>query len=417
MKFCGWISLSLILILVSYGERTVSTPTYILNQDTSQPEQVSCFSGKPVRSLDGLYLGHGDERNILRLEFQLSEITSNLSSFDLRTFDPEGIIFYGDIGKDNWFVLGIREKKLEVQMSNSNGQMVLSKWGPHVSDGQWRKVTVDSSINTIEVRMDGELVVKLTHHVNAQFASIGHSTLVIILGDLPAGNNLQLLRPLHPALDGCMRNWAWVKKHTQALDTAMETDENRRCFENEEQGSFFPGHGHAIFKPNLFQTEDKDTWGLSVKVSFRVMSYGGVLLALRGSGDALILSITVDSQKQVVAVTLFDKETASVRLPVDLCPPRWQFVDILIQSNQLLVNTAETSSSWDIEPADLKALEDEWLNPAAEIFVGGVSDHTVKQGSHFSGCLKMTLQGKVVDLDTAHYKHTDVRSHSCPGGM
>lgn len=65
---------------------------------------------------------------------------SNLSSFEIRTYDSVGTIFFGNIGMDNWFLLGIRDGRLEVQMSNGNGQMVFSKWGPEVSNGKWQKV-------------------------------------------------------------------------------------------------------------------------------------------------------------------------------------------------------------------------------------------------------------------------------------
>ncbi|CAH2246512.1 vitamin K-dependent S-like [Pelobates cultripes] len=418
MKCGGCFLLPCILFLFFNGEYAVCTPLSIPNQDTSLSEQVSCFAGKrSTRSIDSLYLGSEDKQNDLRLEFQLADITSNLSSFDLRTFDSEGVIFYGDVGKDNWFVLGIREKKLEVQMSNSHGQMILSKWGPDVSDGKWRKVSVDSSINTIEVRVDGEVVVQLTHYVNTQHTPVSVSTLVIILGDLPEESNLQLLKPLQPTLDACMRNWAWVKKHTQALDMAMETDENRRCFEKEEPGSFFPVHGYAIFKPDLFQTSDNEMWGLSVRVSFRVRDGGGVIFSLHGAGSSTILTVNLDWQKQILAVTLFNKLTGSVMFPVDLCPSHWQFADILIQSNKLSLKAGEATSSWDIVPADLKALEERWIDPAADIYIGGLPDNSAKEASHFSGCLKITLQGKVIDLDKAHYKHPHVRSHSCPVGI
>uniref|UniRef100_A0A8C5MVC0 Laminin G domain-containing protein n=1 Tax=Leptobrachium leishanense TaxID=445787 RepID=A0A8C5MVC0_9ANUR len=409
----GCLSLLYILFLLFNGEFAVCLPDSNPNQDASTPEQVSCLAGKPVRSIDSLYLGSEDQQNSLRLEFQLSEITSNLSSFELRTRDPEGVIFYGDIGEDNWFVLGVRQKKLEVQMSNSNGQMVLSKWGPEISDGKWKKVAVDSSINTIEVRMDGELVVKLTHHVNAQLMPVTASKLVIILGDLPVGRNLQLIRPLKTALDGCMRNWAWVKRHTEGLENAMETDENRRCFEKEEPGSFFPSQSYAIMRPNLFQAPKDQSWKLSIRVDFRFPE-DGVLLALRSEENVTLFLVRLDWQKRVVSVTFFDKLTGSVMLPVDLCPSHWQFVDIQFSVNTLFIKTAETMSFWDIQPTDFQALQDKWTDPTSEIYIGGVPG---SEGPHFSGCLKITLQAEAVDLDMAHYKHPYVRSHSCPVGI
>uniref|UniRef100_A0A8C5PF58 Laminin G domain-containing protein n=1 Tax=Leptobrachium leishanense TaxID=445787 RepID=A0A8C5PF58_9ANUR len=353
----GCLSLLYILFLLFNGEFAVCLPDSNPNQDASTPEQVSCLAGKPVRSIDSLYLGSEDQQNSLRLEFQLSEITSNLSSFELRTRDPEGVIFYGDIGEDNWFVLGVRQKKLEVQMSNSNGQMVLSKWGPEISDGKWKK--------------------------------------------------------LKTALDGCMRNWAWVKRHTEGLENAMETDENRRCFEKEEPGSFFPSQSYAIMRPNLFQAPKDQSWKLSIRVDFRFPE-DGVLLALRSEENVTLFLVRLDWQKRVVSVTFFDKLTGSVMLPVDLCPSHWQFVDIQFSVNTLFIKTAETMSFWDIQPTDFQALQDKWTDPTSEIYIGGVPG---SEGPHFSGCLKITLQAEAVDLDMAHYKHPYVRSHSCPVGI
>ncbi|KAG8580436.1 hypothetical protein GDO81_007303 [Engystomops pustulosus] len=411
MKLLIGVSIPVIVYLLSYGDPSVGAILPDHNQDHTA--KVSCSVEKLMRSSESLYIGNGDARSVLRLEFQLSELTSNLSSFDFRTFDPEGIIFYGDVGRDNWFVLGVRDSRLEVQMSNGNGQMVLSKWGPNVSDGQWRKVTVDSTINTIDVRVNGEVVVMLTYHVNNGQGSPSYSTLGIVLGDLPPGSDVQLLRPLVPALDGCLRNWAWVKKNTEVLDSAMETDENRRCFQNEEPGAFFPAHGYATFKPAVFSTKDKDSWTFRLQLSFRVLEDGGIVLGLFGAGNISALTITLDLEKQVLEVSLLGKLAHSLKFPPGVCLKHWQTVDVVIQSNQVVLSTTEASSSMDILPADFKALEDIWLDPDSHISIGGTSEQA-EPGARFSGCLKITLQGTAVELDSAQYKHPLIHSHSCP---
>ncbi|XP_068135268.1 sex hormone-binding globulin isoform X2 [Hyperolius riggenbachi] len=347
------------------------------------------------------------------MEFSLSTLTSNLSSFELRTFDPEGIIFYGYIGEDNWFVLGIRDHRLEVQMSNNNGQMVLSKWGPDISDGKWRKITVDSTINTIEVRVNGEIVVMLTHHVKNDVVAPDHATLDIILGDLPANRVNQLLRPMLPSLDACMRNWAWVKKNTYALDTAMETDENRRCFEREEKGAFFPAHGFAIFKPATLPPQDSLAWHLSIRLVFRVVEDGGDILALRGAGNFSALTISLDNQNQALKISLLDKLDRSVTFPEGVSFKEENVVHIQIESSGIVVETAVETHSIDIPATDFKALEDVWRDPDAYVSVGSIAGH-LDEGTSFSGCLEVSLQGTKIDLDSAQYKHPHVRSHSCP---
>ncbi|KAM3930822.1 sex hormone-binding globulin [Leptodactylus fuscus] len=412
MKLLIGVSVPLIVYLLTYGDLTVGAIVPDPNQDHTAAK-VSCSVEKVARSSESLYIGNGDAQSLLHLEFQLSELTSNLSSFDFRTFDPEGIIFYGDVGKNNWFVLGVRDRRLEVQMSNGNGQMVLSKWGPNVSDGKWRKVTVDSTINTIDVRVDGEIVVMLTFHVNNELVPLSCSKLGIILGDLPPNSDVQLLRPLAPALDGCLRNWAWVKKNTEILDRAMEIEENRRCFQNEEPGAFFPAHGYAIFHPAAFPTRGTDSWILTVQLSFRVQEGGGVLLLLSGAGNVSALTITLDLEKEALEVSLLGKLAHSLKFPPGVCLKEWHTVNAVVQSNKVVLSTSEASSSMDILPADFKALEDIWLDPESHISIGGTSEQG-EPGTRFSGCLKMTLQGTSVEFDSAHYKHPHIHSHSCP---
>ncbi|XP_077147318.1 sex hormone-binding globulin [Ranitomeya variabilis] len=411
MKLLISVSMLVIVVLLSYGGLTLGT---ILPEPYHDHQaKVSCSVEKPVRSSESLYIGNGNPQSVLRLEFQLSDLTSNLSSFDFRTFDPEGIIFYGDVGQDNWFVLGVRDRRLEVQMSNGNGQMVLSKWGPNMSDGKWRRVTVDSTIDTIDVKVNGEVVVMLTFQVNNELMPRSSSTLGIILGDLPANSDVQLLRPLVPALDGCLHNWAWVKKNTETLDNAMETDENRRCFENEEPGAFFPAHGYATFKPALFPTKHKDSWKLTLQLSFRVLEDGGVLLGLSGAGNVSALTITLDLEKRVLEVSLLGKLAHSLKFPPGECLKVWHTVNVVIQSNQVVLSTSEVSSSMEILPADFKALENIWLDHDSQLSIGGTSEQA-EPGVRFSGCLKITLQGRAIDFDSAQYKHPHVHSHSCP---
>lgn len=76
-----------------------------------------------------------------------------------------------------------------LSLINSHGTII---WNLHVL-----QVTVDSSINTIDVRVNGEVVIMLTHHVKNEPAVISeYAKLSIILGDLPANSQIQLLRPV-----------------------------------------------------------------------------------------------------------------------------------------------------------------------------------------------------------------------------
>uniref|UniRef100_A0A452GXG4 Laminin G domain-containing protein n=1 Tax=Gopherus agassizii TaxID=38772 RepID=A0A452GXG4_9SAUR len=62
------------------------------------------------------------------------------SSFDFRTLDPEGVIFFGDMGDhSDWFVLGLRRGKAEMQISNVVTNISV-RGGQRLDDGQWHRM-------------------------------------------------------------------------------------------------------------------------------------------------------------------------------------------------------------------------------------------------------------------------------------
>ncbi|XP_069474387.1 vitamin K-dependent protein S-like [Ambystoma mexicanum] len=387
-----------------------------------EPEKGTCVLLETTRSTNGLYLGNEDAENILLMEFPLSKLTSYLSSFDLRTFDSEGVIFYGDIGGEgNWFVLALREKHLEVQMSNENGKMVLTKWGPNMSDGIWRKVSVDRNANTIEVRVDGEVVISLMHYVNAPFSVQGDWKLRIVVGDLPPNNTAALLKPINPSLDGCMRDWSWVQKEANILTSVMESNEQRRCFEHEEEGAYFPGHGYAEFEAPSFPSSKKDgenstAWTLTATFSFRPVVFNGILLAVQDENNTNAFSFAMDKVKRVFMIRLFDQMFSSNPFPLDLCKRQWLHVQLILQNNHLSLKTPVAQSECDMSAEDVHRLENIWRTPTTTIYIGGTPGSTAEE-SFFAGCLKMLLQGNPVELDKAKNKHRHIRAYSCPKAL
>lgn len=62
------------------------------------------------------------------------------SSFQLRTFDPEGVIFYGDTKKGrDWFVLALKDGIPLMQIYRA-GMYVSVAGGTKLSDGEWHTV-------------------------------------------------------------------------------------------------------------------------------------------------------------------------------------------------------------------------------------------------------------------------------------
>lgn len=74
--------------------------------------------------------------------FCFSLFCSIKSSFQLRTFDPEGVVFYGDTKNgEDWFVLSLKDGIPLMQISK--GDILVSvAGGPKLNDGKWHTVSL-----------------------------------------------------------------------------------------------------------------------------------------------------------------------------------------------------------------------------------------------------------------------------------
>uniref|UniRef100_A0A667I484 Sex hormone-binding globulin n=1 Tax=Lynx canadensis TaxID=61383 RepID=A0A667I484_LYNCA len=73
------------------------------------------------------------------MTFDFTKIRKTSSSFELRTWDPEGVIFYGDTNpQKDCFVLGLRDGRPEIQMRNHLAQLTVGA-GPRLDDGKWHQ--------------------------------------------------------------------------------------------------------------------------------------------------------------------------------------------------------------------------------------------------------------------------------------
>lgn len=61
------------------------------------------------------------------------------AEFDFRTFDPEGVVLYAESSQHSWFMLGLRDGRIEVQFNNQH-TLKLTTGGKAINDGQWHVV-------------------------------------------------------------------------------------------------------------------------------------------------------------------------------------------------------------------------------------------------------------------------------------
>ncbi|XP_013922730.1 PREDICTED: sex hormone-binding globulin [Thamnophis sirtalis] len=136
-------------------------------QETEEGDHLKlggCFRGSAVDA-GGLNLGQrwGDPSPTATLFIDLRTVTSAASSFDFRTFDPEGVIFYGDTSPGvDWFVLALRRGKPIMQIHNTLTNITVSG-GHRLNDGQWHRITVKNEGHSVILLVDGDDQLTLSH--------------------------------------------------------------------------------------------------------------------------------------------------------------------------------------------------------------------------------------------------------------
>ncbi|KAI4533275.1 hypothetical protein MG293_016294 [Ovis ammon polii] len=162
-----------------------------------------------------LHLSNGPgQEPVTIMTFNLTKITKISSSFEFRTWDPEGVIFYGDTNpKNDWFMLGLRDGRPEIQLHNHWAQLTVSA-GPRLDDGRWHQMEVKIHGDSLLLRVDGVEVLRL-RQVFGQLANNSQLIMRIALGGLlfPASD---LRLPLKLTVSGVVLSQG-AKKEILAL--------------------------------------------------------------------------------------------------------------------------------------------------------------------------------------------------------
>ncbi|RXM93134.1 Sex hormone-binding globulin [Acipenser ruthenus] len=105
---------------------------------------------------------------LAELRVKVSELTSVESSFEFRTFDPEGLIIYGDVQeKADWFILALRSGIPEMHIGKTGVSLLLKSTGQFL--GQF-----------VVLEVDGKVVLNAgLHSWDAQTPLTGHMRLAL----------------------------------------------------------------------------------------------------------------------------------------------------------------------------------------------------------------------------------------------
>ncbi|GCB83077.1 hypothetical protein scyTo_0023634, partial [Scyliorhinus torazame] len=167
--------------------------------------------------------------------------------FDFRTFDTEGTIFQaGHQRNSTWIMLGLHNGKLQVQYSNHNEATAgVTSGGPLLNNGLWHTISVEESRNSLIVKVAREAVMNINIPTDLFQAMTGLFQLNITVGGL--FNDGQLVKPINPRLDACMRGWNWMNGEDTITAETIKQDERMQCFTDVARGTYYPGYGFASF--------------------------------------------------------------------------------------------------------------------------------------------------------------------------
>ncbi|KAM9462054.1 sex hormone-binding globulin [Clarias gariepinus] len=336
----------------------------------------------------------------MHLSVNLSSIASIISHFEFRTFDPEGIIFYGDTkeGQD-WFVLSLRDGIPEVQIGKAN-MLVSVKGGPRLNDGAWHK---------LELRSEGKyVVVEINHKVELMVGMESDQTDDVLTGKLRLAlggmlvDQKKLLHSFYPQMDGCIRAANWLN-----ISTVWDTEPTWKpspCFQEIKKGSYFPGSGLAVFNTSDLPGVETEERGVTIEV---FGSWHGTLLSLQSLDFQFILPEAKEKESKVLTVELKEESASgnnadSTKLTLTLLKHSL----VLNGETELKNESIDFLSGW---------------TEGMKLAFGGVPSEAAGETEdlpnelHLQGCLeKVIIQGQELDFDLAFFKHTSISSHSCP---
>ncbi|XP_060060300.1 sex hormone-binding globulin isoform X2 [Erinaceus europaeus] len=331
------------------------------------------------------------------ITFEIARIRKTSSSFELRTWDPEGVILYGNRNSDNdWFMLGLRNGRAEIQMHNYRAQVTVSA-GPQLNDGKWHQIVLKSHEDTLLLKVDGEEVLCL-RQVFGPMTNKSETILNIALGGLLFPTS-SLRLPLAPALDGCLRRGSWLDPQAQmSVSTHASL---RSCAVESRPGIFFPPGTHAEFSLYDIPQPSTKPWSFSLDLELRLAAGTGNLLTLGTLSNSSWLSLYLQDQ-----VVLSSGSEANLDLPLVLGLPLHLKLD---ESSVVLSQGQEKTLA--LPPSGPGSFLNLWVHPQGRLFLGALPGEV----SSASFCLdSLWVQGQQLDMDQALGRSQDLWTHSCP---
>uniref|UniRef100_A0A8C6X647 Vitamin K-dependent protein S n=1 Tax=Naja naja TaxID=35670 RepID=A0A8C6X647_NAJNA len=351
---------------------------------------------------------------VLYLRFRLPEVSRFSAEFDFRTYDKEGVILYAEtINSTAWFLLALREGKIEIQFKNELGTKVTSG-GKAINDGLWHMISVEELEHSISVKIAKEAVMNINNPRPLFKLSNGFLDTKVYIAGVPRRMDNNLIKLINPRLDGCIRGWNLLNQGTSGVKDLIQEKQSKHCLINVGKGSYYPGTGMAKFHISYSNADD---WLINVTMTIHPSTGTGVMFALV-SGETVPLALSiVDSnltnvQEIIVSIQNFIVAHLESR---SLCTSKRVQLGLKI-SRQELELTADSYSVITYSEHHLSVLE-QAINESVDTYLGGIPDVPVEATPvtvFYNGCMEVKINDRELDLDEAISKQNDIRSHSCP---
>uniref|UniRef100_A0A673U4T7 Growth arrest specific 6 n=1 Tax=Suricata suricatta TaxID=37032 RepID=A0A673U4T7_SURSU len=401
-----------------------------LSPDMNTCEDIlPCVPFNVAKSVKSLYLGRMFSGTpVIRLRFKRLQPTRLLAEFDFRTFDPEGVLFFAGGHQDSaWIVLGLRAGRLELQL-HYRGVGRITSSGPVINHGMWQTISVEELDRNLVIKVNKDAVMKIAVAGDLSQLDRGLYHLNLTVGGIPFKEK-DLVQPMNPRLDGCMRSWNWLSGEDTTIQETVKANSKMQCFSVTERGSFYPGTGFAFYSLDYTQTSaDAGTdaaWGIEVVARIRPATDTGVLLALVGGDRVVALSValvdyhsTKKLKKQLVVLAVEGVTLALMEIKV--CDGQEHRVAVSVRKGEATLEVDGTRGQSEVSAVGLQeslAVLERHLQGSVLTFLGGLPDVPVTSApvtAFYRGCMTLEVNQQALDLDEAAYKHSDITSHSCP---
>uniref|UniRef100_A0A2K5MD70 Protein S n=1 Tax=Cercocebus atys TaxID=9531 RepID=A0A2K5MD70_CERAT len=231
----------------------------------------------------------------------------------------------------------------------------------------------------------------------------------------------ELIKPINPRLDGCIRSWNLMKQGASGIKEIIQEKQNKHCLVTVEKGSYYPGSGIAEFHIDYNNGSNAEGWHINVTLNIRPSMGTGVMLALVSSNNTVPFAVSLvgSTSEKSQDIVLSVENTVIYRIQaLSLCSNQRSHLEFRVNRNNLELLTPlkiETISHEELQTQ--LAILDKAMKGKVATYLGGLPDvpfSATPVNAFYNGCMEVNINGVELDLDEAISKHNDIRAHSCP---